>query len=68
VPYRATVILGDVRASVDVLVDGAAARAERAEGGIKLRILREINEMPAGRDWVAYLKELEPIELSRREV
>jgi hypothetical protein len=65
--YRASVGNGEERVTIDVLVSSNAIRPDRAESAIKLRIVREINEMPSGRDWTEFLKEIEPLELTGRE-
>lgn len=67
VPYNATVRDGDERLTIDVLVSNSAPHPNRAESAIKRRIVREINEMPTGRRWTDYLKELEPIELTSKD-
>lgn len=67
VRYQACVSDGEERTTIDVFVSAAAARPDRAESAIKLRLVREINEMPSGRRWPDYLKELAPVELSSRE-
>jgi hypothetical protein len=67
VGYRACVSDGEERTTIDVFVSANAARPDRAESAIKLRLVREINEMPGGRNWREFLKEIEPLELSGRE-
>ncbi len=67
VAYRASVGNGEERVTIDVIVSTGAVRADRAESAIKLRIVREINEMPGGREWREFLKEIEPLELTGRE-
>jgi hypothetical protein len=67
VPYHALVGDGLERLTIEVKVRVSAPHPHRAEAAIKRRINREINEMPRVRSWSAYLKEIEPIELSARD-